>query len=1031
MPAGDCDQGDQGEQRAPDAASKPGIEQLRQMRPSSNGRELARARCACQAPQILRSAPWVKALEVTLRRLARRALVAISVVAISALVILLGLLVYLHSAAGRKMLAAKVSALVSRELIAELRIERIDVLGSDRLAISGATFFDAQGRAIVSVRGVTARFDVLSLLANAVFEPVITVELPNIAVERVELGLFHTAKSSLSLIEAFQTRVPSPTPEAPPGKSPRIHLPRIAIDRISVRTDLSGLTEATAEVRALRASFDWSPQLLSLGLSSDDVRVLRALPVAGQARLQVRARIPGTMEVTLDGNLGDLPFNASFRQTGDELALKLSSDSLTPDAMRALVPAWPLRAPSSIQLELSGRLAAMQVRAEAEAGASRIAASGTVAFSPNVNGELSVNGHGLDAQLFAPELEHTALGVDATLKFALDPAARVELSGRVAKGELFGAQLPETAVHVTYTDHRVSGTLASSDPALPVSAEFGVSAEGALSFHAHAQNLNLVALEPYGLGARGLLDFDVTGELVQAKLAARFEARVRAFAVAHARAQATLVRCKVQGSTARIEQLGVELHAEGTQLALGAVEFPAWAVESNGTLERQLVSVRAGPAVEPTLQASTTLALAGGMSLSDTRLEAQLNGVKHRLDLKFARLAAQALELRELHWQVGAGSLSGSALIGRTRKRVELEVSGLEAEAVVKTLGLDANALRGRLDAQLLFEEQGRVRHGQLQGSLLDGALPELGAVRAELSATLAGSELAGQVILSAPTLGQGKLSLHGVLAKEPLAVESFTQMEGEVRLDVTDVELEEVRRRWLPTAPLALSGFVAGSIRVSRPDAGAPATVSYELKTRELGLNGSRPDGDGSLLHAQLESHGQITSNETNLQIELKDAAGPWISARVEQRLGWLELLRMLRSSSPVPLLDAAVQAEIVARPRSLELLGAANPFALKGEVAANLNVTGVARRPEIKGSLTATGLGTGTDANGKLELTLDYSAEREDYSFTARYANRRQGNFAIDGARALGLVRSGARSGLVGTSRGPRRTARARRDR
>src|SRR6478609_3472214 len=106
------------------------------MRPSSNGRELARARCACQAPQILRSATWVKALRVTLRRFARRALVALGVLALAALVTLLSLLVYLQSATGRVLLATKVNALVSGELVGKLRIEHIDGLSNDRVAVS-------------------------------------------------------------------------------------------------------------------------------------------------------------------------------------------------------------------------------------------------------------------------------------------------------------------------------------------------------------------------------------------------------------------------------------------------------------------------------------------------------------------------------------------------------------------------------------------------------------------------------------------------------------------------------------------------------------------------------------------------------------------------------------------------------------------------------------------------------------------------------------------------------------------------------
>ncbi|MEI9951270.1 MAG: translocation/assembly module TamB domain-containing protein [Pseudomonadota bacterium] len=938
-------------------------------------------------------------------------MVVVGLAASCALVVLLGLLAYLHTASGRRFLAEKLSAWVSQELLAELRIERIDVLANDRLVISGATLFDANKRAVLRVRGLTAQLDVLTLLANAVFDPALRIELSNVHVERLEIGLYRAETGGISLGQAFEPRSPisNRPPSSKSGKDLSIHLPQIAIDCVSARTDLSGLGQATAELRALRLSFGWSPELLSLGLASPDVRVLRALPLDGQARLFAQVRVPGTTDATLDGHVGALPIHASLKKTGDELLLSLSSASLEPEAMRTLVPAWPLLVPLHVQVDLSGRLAAMQVRAEAQAGLSHLDASGTVALSPSLKGELSVAGRGLDARLFAADLAQTALGVDAKVQFAFEPASHVDVTARLAKGDLFGAPLPETVLHAVYAGDQISGTATSSDPALPVSAEFDVSAQGALAFHARAQNLDLVALAPYGLRAQGQVDFDATGELARDRLAARFEARVRALQVSPLHAQAAVLRGKVQGLSTRLGQLAVEVEAEGTKLAVGPAEFPVWALESKGSFERQVLSIRAGPEAEPTLQASTTLTFGHGVSLSESQLEAELRGVKHRLNLKSARIASRVIELRELRWQIGAGSLAGSALISPTLKRAELEASGLEAATVLKTLGLDASAVRGRLDARLHFEERGRARQGELQGRFVDGALPALGAVHAEFSAKAADSEVEGQGTIDAPGLGQGKLSLRGALGKAPITLDSLAAMQGEVRLDVSDIELGEVSRRWLPAANFALSGRADGSLRLAKSDESGPATLSYELKTRDLGLRSKRSDGEGSLLHAELASHGEIGNNETGLQIELKDAAGAWISAHAEQRLGWPDLVHVLRSSSLALVLNTPLHAEITARPRSLELLGAANPLAVNGEVAANFSVTGTPKDPEIEGSLNATGFGTGSQPSGKLALTFDYSAAREQYSFAAQYAERRQGKFELSGGGHWGWLEHG----------------------
>jgi len=936
-------------------------------------------------------------------------LLALGVVAVGALITLCGLLVYLHTASGRSFLAAKVNAWVSRELLSELRIERVDVLANDRLVISDVTLFDAKGRAVLRLRGVTARLDAWTLLRNALFEPAARIELPDVRIERLELGLYGTETGELSLMDAFSSRTPRLTP-GKPAKGPHIQLPKVGIERASLRTDLKGLTQATAELRALRLSFGWSPELFSLGLATDDARVLHALPLDGQARLQAQIRVPGTTEATLDGSVGALPIHAFFRRKGAELELELSSASLTPDAVRALVPAWPLQLPLSARVELSGRVEAMQVRLAAEAGASRLSGSGTVALSPSIKGELSVTGRELDARLFAPTAVQTALSSDAKLEFSLEPVTHVEVNARLAKADLFGAPLPETAVHAAYDGNQITGTAASTEPELPVSADFGVSAQGTLTFHARVQNLNLVALAPYGISARGQLDCDATGELAQNKLATKFEARVRALHVAPLRVQSTVVRGQVQGPISRLEQLELELQMEGTKLAVGAAEFSTWALGTKGSLERQLVSVRAGSPAEPTLQASTTLAIDHGVSLTQTQLEAALNGVKHRLELKSARFAAQMSELRELRWQVGAGTLTGSALLNPTRRHVELEVSELEAEAVLNTLGIDASGVRGRLNARLQFEEDGRARRGQLQGNFVADAVTALGAVRSDFSATISDSDAEAQAALSVPEFGQGKLSAHATLGKAPITLDSVAAMPGEVRLDVSDVPLREIGRRCWPAASVALSGFVEGNVRLAKLDAHAPAILSYELKTRDLGLRSNGSGGEGVLLHGELESRGRIGATETNLQLELKDRAGPWISAHVAHSLGWPALARVLRAGSPAPLLDAPLRATINARPRSLQLLGSANPLTVSGEVQANFNVTGSAKRPEIEGSLSATGLGmAGQDASGKLALNFDYSAEREQYSFTARYADRKRGKLELDGGGQWGWLEAG----------------------
>ncbi|HYP98497.1 MAG TPA: translocation/assembly module TamB domain-containing protein [Polyangiaceae bacterium] len=887
--------------------------------------------------------------------------------------------------------------------MSELRIERIDVLSNDRLVISAATLLDAKGRPVLALKGLSARLDAWTILKN-LFEPAARVELPEVHIAQFELGLYRSESGGVTLTEAFDTRPdPSKPKTATPtvGKGPRVLLPRVAIDRVSARTDLSGLSQATADLHTLTLNFDWSPELFALGVASDDARVTRALPLDARARLNAQLRIPGATDVTLDGKLGALPIQASFRAASGELTLNLSSPALEPEAMRSLIPSWPLIVPVNARVEVVGRPSAMHAKVQALAGASRLDAEGPVTLSPNLKADLSLTASALDARLLAPDVAQTALNAEAKLELAFDSAIHVALNAHLAKGDLFGAALPETNFVAVYAEQRVTGTLSSADPAFPVGVDFHLSSEGSLGFHARAQGFDLAALAAYGVRAQGQSDLDASGELSRGQLTAEFEARLRGLRIAPVIAPAALVRGKVRGAIAHPAQLAVELEAQGTKLALGTVEFPTWSIESKGTVERQTVALRAGPESAPTLQGSTTLAFGSGVALSETRLEAELHGVKHAVELTSARVASSLVEFGGLHWQVGAGTLAGAGSLSPTRKFADLELSGVDLRELLKTLGMAPDAVGGRVSATVHFKESGRLRRGQLKASLVGGAMPEIGAMDAAFDVAIVDSDVEGRGELSAPKLGLGKLALRGSLGHGPLSSLSLARLVGELGLELSDVQLDEVSRRWLPSAGLALSGRADASVRLVRKEPSGAANVSYEVKTRELGLRSQHSDGEGTLRYGELSSRGQIGEHESNLQFELKDAAGPWITAKVEHSLGLGELVRGFRSASPIALVDAPLRAEISAQPRSLELLGGAVPRAFSGEVSAQLGITGNLRRPEIVASLNATGLGgNGRDASGKLALNFDYSAAREEYTLTAQYANRARAKLEFSGA-------------------------------
>jgi hypothetical protein len=953
------------------------------------------------APAATKGA-WAK-----FRRFVRR-VVVVSACALLALVVsLAAVLLYLQSAPGRRWLSARVSDLVSRELVADLRIERLDVISPRRVVVARATLSDGHGRALLAASGLEVRFELFGLLEHILFGPEVSVAIPEVTAERLEVGLYRDTHGDLVLEHAFDSATPSTS--GAPSRPLRLRLPRIVVRSVSVRNNEPDLAQAEAELGDLGASLEVSHELFSLDLHSDRLRVAKVLPVELHAALRAQVRLPGTTDASLSGSLGTLPVKADFRAHGDELSLHASSPALAPDGVKRLLPAWPILVPLSAEVEFSGRPAALRVRAEASANASRVTASGSLALTPALATDLTLDARALDLRLLAADAPSTAFGLVGQLSFHQSPSARVELTARVLDGELAGQHLPETNVHAVYAKNELSGTAAVLDPKLPLDASFTLSPSGALDFHARAQALALRALAPYGVDAEGSANIEVSGALAHDELALRLDATLRDLGVAPVGIRSATLHGTLGGSTARAKELGVALDAKGTHFHLGRVDFPSFELKAEGSLGKQLVTARAGTAGKESLTASTTLAFGGGVTLTDTHAAADLDGVEARLELAEIRAAARSLDVRGLRFELGDGEIEGSALFADRQKRVELVVSDFNPSPLLPTLGLDAKSLAGRFDGRLSFEEDARHRAARLEAGLENGALGELSPLFGQVTATLDGSELKGRGTLTAASLGRGNVLARARLEQGPLTFATFAAALDELKVDFSDLDLAEVEHRFAPAAP-DLAGHAQGSLWVARKDPKSPLEAGYELEVRELVPRAQGGKRAAPALKVDLASRGSVDASETHVELDVKDADGIWIRTRAALPRGISRALELMRTGRPDDLLDAPVRAELVALPRKLDHFGGAQRSLPRGDFSGALSVTGTVAHPRIEGSLNVSRLAVaGVDSQNELAALLGYSAEREEYSVSARATAKGVEKFELEGGGHCGWVDHG----------------------
>jgi hypothetical protein len=910
-----------------------------------------------------------------LRRITRRIAWIFVFVLASVAVLASALLLFLQTTAGRRWLAAKVSEFVSHELVADLRIERLDVISARRLVAARATLLDARGRPLLAVDGLEARFELVSLLEHIFLGPEIRVTVPDVMAEALEVGLYRDAHGELALVHAFESSTPSSSPSARPL---RLRLPHIVVKKAKVQNDVPAFARANAEVGELTASLEVAPGLFALGLDSERLRIADALPVELRGALHSRIHIPGTTQASLAGTLGTLPVTARFEARGGELTLSATSPSLAPAAVRKLLPEWPLAAPIDAKAELSGRWNAFATRVEAGSGPSRVTGSGTVALDPPA-GKLAFEARALDLRLLTPDGPASSLDTQGELEFSVQPEPRVEVTARSIEGELAARRVPKTSGQVVYTKRALTGSVAVLEPALPLEASYTLSPEGSFEFRVRAQELALAALAPYGVEAEGRANVDATGVLARGALDVRFDSGVRGLHVASVEAHTLTLRGAVAGALVRPRNLAVDVRARGTNVTLGRAQVSSLELASKGTLGQQRLTARGVSSDHPAWSASASVAFGSAVVVSEAHAAAALDGASAELDVAEARVGARRVDVRGVRLSLGDGIVSGSGSWSPEQKRVELVVSDFDPAPLTPLLGVEHDAFGGRFDARLSFEEDVHGRRGSFSGSLEQGVIGSLTPVFGDFTGTFQNSELEAHGAIAVAGVGRTKVRGHATFPERPLSSEALGAATGELSLDVSELDLAALAHRFAPSA--SLSGRAEGGVWLARKQAFQPIEAGYTFDVHELTLGEAAHEKP--LLRVDLSSQGTLDTAASHLDLEVKDDDGIWIKTRAELLRSGSRELELLAAGRTDELLAAPFRAELVVLPRRLARFGGVARQLPQGDLSGGLSVKGTLGRPKLDGRLTVARLSVpGIDARSEIAAGFEYSAEDEEYA-------------------------------------------------
>ncbi len=875
------------------------------------------------------------------------------------------LLFHLNLPRGRRVVAATLERALNETLTGRFRIGRVDRVTLAGVRASNLEVRDPQDRLVLTVAELRVAANVPTLLANWLGKgPELSIPIEHVLASRAEMHWYDDGSGAPSVRQAFGVRSSSsPVPEAP--RSVRVVIRAIELSRGIARGTPTGLPTLEAEVRQVRGSLDASEAGAELRIGRFGVN-LRGFPgteVRGVGSVQLSPS--GLVQAAYDGYLGDVALAANAHIDGEQLAIALDLPRATPEAMRALVPDWPLLRDVTVHLEAAGKLPDLRAQGSATFGDSRLLLEGTLRSKPQLGAELGLRGERFDVAAFSEQVPATALDFTAQLGLKLlANGLSASLTGRTQPTTWQGEPVPASEISANYEAGKLQGRALLQEPSAPVQLEFSVLPGGIVDLQAETRGVQLEEqrrLAPYAPGS-GLLGLKLRAHVEQGRVTASFDAWLRSFSREGLSVGSLTASGAAKGSLDRLAALQLNARVKAKELRYGSFAF----ADGNVTLVGPLLAPRVELTLSDTggteLKASARVTrVPGGVQLDRAELKASrghasLQGSVHAFEFTGDRLHIEGFALTGLD-----GTLTGSADVRPTLLALTAIGKNLDVGGVARLLGLPTHYAHGKLDLAADVVIARDIERGSVGFALQQGSVGPLSDVAGSFEAHLQGgrlrAELSGNVGSILNAAGQLELDLPGSIRK----AESFRDATGNAKLTLSQVDLSLLGRAVAPGQVAALSGKLSAELSATRERPDTLPTVRVLSSTNSLGIGpgvlfATAPAVQG--IDAQLGARLVGESGESELSLKLLDAKGDLASATLTTELDYQAALKD-PSALWQQLLHAPVLGKLLIDDRSLaDLPSALAPVDLSGRARAEVSLSGTLSAPVVNGRLRLTAL-------------------------------------------------------------------------
>ncbi len=380
-----------------------------------------------------------------------------------------GLVLHMGLPPARRLVATTVDSLLTGTFRGKLQIVELARLQGNGIDGGVLTLRDPDGRTVAIVRGVRARIALPTLLASLLSSGDLRVRVTDLSIDSIDLLLAQAPDGALSIAEAFQPATLGPPPPPTKSKGLDLSLPRISLGHAWVHGGMSPLAVIDADLDDARASFDMTPDGMSVDLRQVRV-VTRAMPKGADLGLLVKAKlaIPSdpdkmTASGTIAGTVGGIDVQMAGTVDGKRVDATLDVPRAAPDQINRLVGSPALFQAATAHVEAHGSLPDLDPSAHVTIGDGAVDVQGSVTLPSEGQSDLlariTVAARDLDVRAASATAPPSKLGLDlwTQARLSADNALDGTYGLKVLPGSVGPNAIPEVRLEGTYDPTLVRG----------------------------------------------------------------------------------------------------------------------------------------------------------------------------------------------------------------------------------------------------------------------------------------------------------------------------------------------------------------------------------------------------------------------------------------------------------------------------------------------------------------------------------------------------------------------------------------------